>query len=270
MIRNKARLVAQGYTKEEGIYYNEVFSHVARIKAITLFLAYASFKDFVVYEIYVKSAFLYGKIEEEVYICQPPGFEDPNFPDRVYKVKKALYELHQAPRAWFTEVETAITPMKIQNPLLKNEDGKDADVHMYRVGLTAKVESSNDEEDLGEDASKQRMISDIDVDDYITLISSYNDADNEMFNVDALDAEEVFVTEQEVTDKEVNDEFNVVEEVVQVINTTKKIINAAQYKQWLPVVSSYPKNHPHAVTEILTDAWSMGFQEVAVYIKPLL
>nr|GEU96809.1 putative ribonuclease H-like domain-containing protein [Tanacetum cinerariifolium] len=72
-----------------------------RIKAISLCLAYASFKDFVVYQMDVKSAFLYGKIEKEVYVCQPPGFEDPDFFDKVYKVKKALYGLHQAPRAWY-------------------------------------------------------------------------------------------------------------------------------------------------------------------------
>nr|GEV55369.1 retrovirus-related Pol polyprotein from transposon TNT 1-94 [Tanacetum cinerariifolium] len=95
VIRNKARLVAQRYTQEERIDYDEVFVPVARIKAIRLFLAYASFKDFVVYQIDVKSAFLYGKNKEEVYVCQPPGFEDPDFPDRVYKVKKALYGLHQ-------------------------------------------------------------------------------------------------------------------------------------------------------------------------------
>nr|GEW56890.1 reverse transcriptase domain-containing protein [Tanacetum cinerariifolium] len=70
------------------------------IEAIRLFLAYASFKEFMVYEIDVKIAFLYVKIEEEVYVCQPSGFEDPDFPDRVYKVEKALYRLHQAPRAW--------------------------------------------------------------------------------------------------------------------------------------------------------------------------
>ncbi|GJX74172.1 retrovirus-related pol polyprotein from transposon TNT 1-94 [Tanacetum coccineum] len=98
VIRNKARLVAQGYTQEEGIDYDEVFAPVARIEAIRLFLAYASFKDFVVYQMDVKSAFLYGKIKEEVYVCQPPGFEDPDFPDRVYKVEKALYGLHQAPK----------------------------------------------------------------------------------------------------------------------------------------------------------------------------
>nr|GEY12857.1 ribonuclease H-like domain-containing protein [Tanacetum cinerariifolium] len=88
------------YTQEEGIDYDEVFAPVVRIEAIRLFLAYASFKDFVVYQMDVKSAFLYGKIKEEVCVCQPPGFEDPNFLNKVYKVEKALYRLHQAPRAW--------------------------------------------------------------------------------------------------------------------------------------------------------------------------
>nr|GEW83186.1 retrovirus-related Pol polyprotein from transposon TNT 1-94 [Tanacetum cinerariifolium] len=206
MIRNKARLVAQGHTQEEGIDYDEVFVPVARIKSIRLFLAYASFKDFVVYQMNVKSAFLYGKIKEEVYVCQPLGFEDPDFPDKVHKVEKALYGLHQAPRAWyeslltylldngfhkgkidktlfirrykddillvqvyvddiifgltkkellkhkqdgifisqdkyvakilkkygFSEVKNASTPIEIQNPLLKDEDGKEVDVHIYR------------------------------------------------------------------------------------------------------------------------------------------
>ncbi|GJT54295.1 putative ribonuclease H-like domain-containing protein [Tanacetum coccineum] len=106
VIRNKARLVAQGYTQEEGIDYDEVFATVARIEAIRLFLAYASFKDFVVYQVDVKSAFMYGKIEEEVYVCQPPGFEDPKFPDKVYKVEKVLYGLHQALRAWYETLST--------------------------------------------------------------------------------------------------------------------------------------------------------------------
>ncbi|GJS93152.1 putative ribonuclease H-like domain-containing protein, partial [Tanacetum coccineum] len=182
MIKNKARLVAQGYTQEEGIDYDEMD---------------------------VKSAFIYGKIEEEVYVCQPLGFEDPNFPNRVYKLEKALYGLHQAPKAWyetlstclldngfqrgkinktlfirkdkefekmmhkkfqmsymgeltfflglqvkqkedgifisqdkyvtnilkkfiFTDVKTASTPMETKKPLLKDEDGKEVDVHLYR------------------------------------------------------------------------------------------------------------------------------------------
>nr|GEV56505.1 ribonuclease H-like domain-containing protein [Tanacetum cinerariifolium] len=100
VIRNKARLVAQGCTQEEGIDYDEVFTPVARIKAIRLFLAYASFIGFLVYQMDVKNAFLYGRIEKEVYVCQPLGFEDPDYPDKVYKVKKALYGLYQAPRAW--------------------------------------------------------------------------------------------------------------------------------------------------------------------------
>ncbi|GKA53308.1 putative ribonuclease H-like domain-containing protein, partial [Tanacetum coccineum] len=106
VVRNKARLVAQGYTQEEGIDYDEVFAPVARIEAIRLFFAYASFMGFIVYQMDVKSAFLYGTIEEEVYVCQPPGFEDPQFPDKVYKVEKALYGLHQAPRAWYETLST--------------------------------------------------------------------------------------------------------------------------------------------------------------------
>nr|GEW28560.1 putative ribonuclease H-like domain-containing protein [Tanacetum cinerariifolium] len=82
-----------------GIDYEEVFAPVARIEDIRLFLAYASFMGFMVYQVDVKSAFLYGTIEEEVYVCQPPGFENPCHPDKVYKVVKALYGLHQAPRA---------------------------------------------------------------------------------------------------------------------------------------------------------------------------
>ncbi|GJS47002.1 putative ribonuclease H-like domain-containing protein [Tanacetum coccineum] len=207
VIKNKARLVTQGYTQEEGIGYDEVFSPVARIKVIRLFLAYALFKDFMVYQMDVKSAFLYGKIEEEVYVYQPPGFKDLDFPDRVYKVEKALYGLHQAPRAWdkgdimlvqlyvddtifastkkslhiefekmmhkkfqissigeltfflglqvkqkedgifisqdkyvteilkkfgFFDVKTASIPMETQNPLLKDEDGEEVDVYLYR------------------------------------------------------------------------------------------------------------------------------------------
>nr|GEV67298.1 hypothetical protein [Tanacetum cinerariifolium] len=204
VIRNKARLVAQGHTQEEGINYDEMFAAVARIEEIRLFLAYALFQDFIVYQMDVKSAFLYEKIEEEVYICQPPRFDDTDFPDKVYKVKKALYGL-QAPRARyetlstyllnngfkrgqiektlfikrnkgdillvqmrsmgeltfflglhvkqkqdgifisqdkyvaeilkkfrFSEVKTASTPIETSKPLLKDKDGQEVDVHIYR------------------------------------------------------------------------------------------------------------------------------------------
>nr|GEW68013.1 retrovirus-related Pol polyprotein from transposon TNT 1-94 [Tanacetum cinerariifolium] len=101
VVRNKAQLVAQGHTQEEGINYEEVFAPVERIEAIRLFLAYASFMGFMVYQMDIKSAFLYETIEEEVYVCQPPGFKDPDYPDKVYKVVKELYGLRQAPRAWY-------------------------------------------------------------------------------------------------------------------------------------------------------------------------
>nr|GEV82798.1 putative ribonuclease H-like domain-containing protein [Tanacetum cinerariifolium] len=199
VVRNKARLVSQGHTQEEGIDYEEVFAPITRIEAIRLFLAYASFMGFMVYQMDVKSAFLYGTIEEEVYVCQPPGFEDPVHPDKVYKVVKALYGLHQAPRAWYetlanyllenrfhrghidqtlfikkkkgdillvqiyvddiifvkkkkdgifisqdkyvaeilkkfglTKGKLASTPIDTEKPLLKDSDGEDVDVHIYR------------------------------------------------------------------------------------------------------------------------------------------
>ncbi|GKB66869.1 putative ribonuclease H-like domain-containing protein, partial [Tanacetum coccineum] len=106
MVRNKARFVAQGHRQEEGIDYDEVFAPVARIEAIMIFLAFASYMGFIVYQMDVKSAFLYGKIDEEVYVSQPPGFIDPKCPKKVYKVVKALYGLHQAPRAWYATLST--------------------------------------------------------------------------------------------------------------------------------------------------------------------
>ncbi|GJS21149.1 putative ribonuclease H-like domain-containing protein [Tanacetum coccineum] len=96
--------------QEEGIDYEEVFATVARIK----------------------SAFLYGTIEEEVYVTQPPGFKDPDHPNKVYKVVKALYGLHQAPRAWITDVKSASTLVDLEKPLVKDGDADDVDVHLYR------------------------------------------------------------------------------------------------------------------------------------------
>ena len=101
VIRNKARLVAKGYSQKEGIDFDETFAPVARLEAIRIFLAYAAHANFKVYQMDVKSAFLNGELEEEVYVSQPPGFEDPNFPDYVYYLLKALYGLKQAPKAWY-------------------------------------------------------------------------------------------------------------------------------------------------------------------------
>ncbi|KAJ9552907.1 hypothetical protein OSB04_016952 [Centaurea solstitialis] len=101
VIRNKARLVAQGYCQEEGIDYDETFTPVARLEAIRIFLAYAAHRGFKVYQMDVKSAFLNGKLKEEVYVKQPPGFESEKYPNHVYYLDKALYGLKQAPRAWY-------------------------------------------------------------------------------------------------------------------------------------------------------------------------
>ncbi|GKF84878.1 putative ribonuclease H-like domain-containing protein, partial [Tanacetum coccineum] len=101
VVKNKARLVAQGFRQEEGINYDEVFAPVASIEAIRLFLAFASYMGFTVYQMDVKSAFLYVTIEEEVYVHQPLGFINPAHLNKVYKVIKALYGLHKAPKAWY-------------------------------------------------------------------------------------------------------------------------------------------------------------------------
>nr|GFC58836.1 retrovirus-related Pol polyprotein from transposon TNT 1-94 [Tanacetum cinerariifolium] len=101
VIRNKARLVTVGYSQQEGIDYDETFVPIARIEAIRLFLAYAAHKDFTVYQMDVKTAFLNGIIKKEVYVGQPLGFVSKQYPDHVYALDKALYGLKQAPRAWY-------------------------------------------------------------------------------------------------------------------------------------------------------------------------
>nr|GFB41326.1 retrovirus-related Pol polyprotein from transposon TNT 1-94 [Tanacetum cinerariifolium] len=101
VIQNKARLVAVGYSQQKGIDYDETFAPVTRIEAICLFLAYAAHKDFTVFQMDVKTAFLNGIIKEEVYVGQPPGFVSKQYPDHVYALDKALYGLKQAPRAWY-------------------------------------------------------------------------------------------------------------------------------------------------------------------------
>ena len=101
IVRNKARLVAKGYTQEEGIDFDESFAPVARLESIRMFLAFACFKNFKLFQMDVKSAFLNGFIDQEVYVDQPPGFENESYPDHVFKLSKALYGLKQAPRAWY-------------------------------------------------------------------------------------------------------------------------------------------------------------------------
>jgi hypothetical protein len=101
VVRNKSRLVAQGYSQKEGIDYEETFAPVARLEAIRILLAFVVAKGFKLFQMDVKSAFLNGVIEEEVYVKQPPGFESELYPHRVYRLKRAMYGLKQAPRAWY-------------------------------------------------------------------------------------------------------------------------------------------------------------------------
>ncbi|GJR26690.1 putative ribonuclease H-like domain-containing protein [Tanacetum coccineum] len=163
VVRNKARLVAQGYRQEEGIDYDEVFAPVAKIEAIRIFLSFASYMGFIVYQMDVKSGFLYGTIDEEVYVFQPLGFVDPKFPKkngyRTRTINKTLfikknkndimlvqvqqkedgifisqdkYVTEILKKFDFYSVKTASTPIETQKPLIKDEETANVDVHLYR------------------------------------------------------------------------------------------------------------------------------------------
>ncbi|GJW69673.1 retrovirus-related pol polyprotein from transposon TNT 1-94 [Tanacetum coccineum] len=120
VIKNKARLVAQGYKQEEGIDYDETFTPVARLKAIRIFLAYAAYMGFMEYQMDVKSAFLNGKLSEEVFVQQPPGFESGEFPNYVCKLDKALYGLKQALKSWYETLSSFL----IQHKFIRGFDLK--------------------------------------------------------------------------------------------------------------------------------------------------
>jgi hypothetical protein len=101
VVRNKSRLVALGFSQKEGIDYEETFAPIARLEAIRIRLAFSVAKGFKLYHMDVKSAFLNGVFEEEVYVRQPPRFESEKYPQRVHKLRKALYGLKQTPRTWY-------------------------------------------------------------------------------------------------------------------------------------------------------------------------
>nr|GEY27457.1 hypothetical protein [Tanacetum cinerariifolium] len=137
---NKACLVARGYRQEEGIDFEESFALVARLEAIRIFLAYAAHKNMVVYQMDVKTAFLNGNLREEVYVSQPDGFVDQDNPNHVYKLKKALYELKQAPCAWYDMLSSFMisqdfskvdTPMVEKSKLDEDKEGKAVDPLHY-------------------------------------------------------------------------------------------------------------------------------------------
>ncbi|GKA79496.1 retrovirus-related pol polyprotein from transposon TNT 1-94 [Tanacetum coccineum] len=106
IIQNKSRLIAKGYSQQEGIDFDESFAQVARLEAVRMFVAYAAHKNFKIYHMDVKTAFLNGPLKEEVFVSQPDGFVDPDFPNHVYRLKKALYGLKQAPRAWYDKLSS--------------------------------------------------------------------------------------------------------------------------------------------------------------------
>jgi hypothetical protein len=101
VVRNKSRLVAQGFSQKEKINYEETFALVACLEVIRILLAFSVAKAFKLHQMDVKSALLNGVLEEEVYVRKPPGFESEKYPHRVYKLRKALYGLKQAPRVWY-------------------------------------------------------------------------------------------------------------------------------------------------------------------------
>nr|GEW71466.1 retrovirus-related Pol polyprotein from transposon TNT 1-94 [Tanacetum cinerariifolium] len=157
MVRNKTRLVEHGYTQKEEIVYDEIFALVARIEAIRLFLAYASFKDLVLYQMDVNSAFLYGKIGEKVYVCQPLGFKDLEFlakfirKEMCIKFKKMMHKKFQMSSigelTFFLGLQTASTPMKTSKPLMMDENAEDVDVHLYRSMIGSLILHTNDDQD---------------------------------------------------------------------------------------------------------------------------
>nr|GEX05655.1 hypothetical protein [Tanacetum cinerariifolium] len=141
VIRNKERLVFVGYYQQEGIDYDETFALVALIEAIRLFLAYVTHQDFTVFQMDVKMTFLNGILKEEVYVAQPPGFVSKKYPDHVYALDKALYDLKQAPRAWYDILSKFLidsgfqkvpTPMVEQAKLKLDLVGKPIDHTDYR------------------------------------------------------------------------------------------------------------------------------------------
>nr|GEY34014.1 retrovirus-related Pol polyprotein from transposon TNT 1-94 [Tanacetum cinerariifolium] len=115
VIHNKARLLAKGYAQEEGIDFEESFAPVARLEAVRIFITYATYKSFPIYQMDVKTKFLNGPLKEGVYVVQPDGFVDLDHPEKVYRLRKALYGLKQAPRAWYNELLKFLTTKGFTN-----------------------------------------------------------------------------------------------------------------------------------------------------------
>jgi len=149
----KARLVVKGYAQEYGVYYTEVFAPVARMDTVRMIIVVAAQRGWGIYQLDVKSAFLHGKVKEDVFVAQPQGYEVAGKKDMVYKLHKALYGLKQAPRAWFSRIEAYIfnegfiSSSSEQTLFIKQKGGKILIVSIYVDDL---LFTSNDEELLNE------------------------------------------------------------------------------------------------------------------------
>jgi hypothetical protein len=148
VVRNKSRLVAQGYSQKEGIDYENTFAPVARLEVFRILLAFSVDKGFKLYQMDVKSAFLNGVLEEEVFVRQPPGFESEKYPNWVYKLRKALYGLKQAPRAWYGRLrgflfERGFEMGKVNQTLFLLKQGRDILIVQVYVDDIVFGDSSN-------------------------------------------------------------------------------------------------------------------------------
>nr|GEU44278.1 retrovirus-related Pol polyprotein from transposon TNT 1-94 [Tanacetum cinerariifolium] len=137
VLKNKARLVAQGFRQEKGINFEESFALVARLEAIHIIVANAAYKNITNFQMYVKMAFLNGELKEEVYVSQPEGFVDQDNPSHVYKLKKALYGLNQAPRAWYDMLSSFLISQQVfkDTPMVEKSN-MDEDLHGKLVDAT--------------------------------------------------------------------------------------------------------------------------------------
>ncbi|GJW50254.1 retrovirus-related pol polyprotein from transposon TNT 1-94 [Tanacetum coccineum] len=140
IIRNKTRMVMRGYRQEEGIDFEESFAPVTRMEAIRIFLAYAAHKSFTVFQMDVKTDFLHGTFKEDVYVCQPEGFIDADHPSHVYKLKKALYGLKHAPRAWYDELSMFL----LQNHFLKGTIDPTLFIRCFDDDILVPLQNVND------------------------------------------------------------------------------------------------------------------------------
>ncbi|GJX69396.1 retrovirus-related pol polyprotein from transposon TNT 1-94 [Tanacetum coccineum] len=151
VIRNKTCLVVRGYRQEEGIDFEESFILVARVEAIKIFLAYAAHKSFIMSQMDVKTAFFHGTLKENVYMCQPKGFIDADHPSHVYRLKKALDGLKQAPRAWYDELSKFL----LQNHFFKGTIYPTLFIRCFNNDILVEVDINNRHENQPNDKTER-------------------------------------------------------------------------------------------------------------------